>query len=578
MKRASLISRRHLLTAGLMGGAAALLAACSAPVPTPAPPAPKPAEAAKPAEAPKPAEAAKPAEAPKPAALAPGMLRPTDGPAKRGGVLKAAFGVTMSNFDMNQGAGGHVLWQLYNNLVRWSPVDGLSTIVPDLAESWEATTDGKAYTFKLRQGVKYHDGTPFSSADVAATFNRILNPVEGTVSTNKSLFAAIDKIETPDPATVKFTLSKPIPYFLEAMASNGAVIYSKKSIDDNKGDLRKVIAPGTGAFKFKDHKVGERWLFDKNTEYWDKELPYLDGLEFIHAPAWSDRGTAVLTSQADMSWNVSQETWAEGKKRTNDIKVNLFPSTGAYMLYFNGAKKPLDDARVRRAMHLSLSRQDLFVAFQTQEPMEITRYQSHGSPFAMAPADVAKLPGYRPDKTADIAEAKKLLAEAGVAPGTTFELLSANVAPHAELLAPAVQGMLKKIGIETKIRTVERGNLVEELKKGSFEINLNTTGSATIDPITHWLVAHKTGGSSNFSKYSNPELDKLFDQIEIERDEAKRRQMIRQAEDILDKDSPWAIIGWTNHLPMWRANVKGLALDKRKFVEWGRFDVAWLDK
>jgi peptide/nickel transport system substrate-binding protein len=485
----------------------------------------------------------------------------------------------MSNFDLNQGAAGQVLWQLYNNLVRWNPVDGVNSIVPDLAESWEKSADGKSYTFKLRQGVKFHDGTPFSSADVVATFERIKSPPEGSISGSKTLFAVVDKIEAPDASTVKFTLSKPVPYFLEVVAGSSAVIYSKKSIDENKGDLRKVIAPGTGAFKVKENRQGERWLFEKNPDYWDKELPYLDGIEMIHAAAWTDRGTAVLTGQADMSWNVSMETWLEGQKRTQEIKVGRFPSLGAYVLWLNAAKKPLDDGRVRRAINLAISRQDLYVAFQTQEPMKLTRYQPAASPLAMTPDEVGKLPGYRQDKSEDLAQAKKLLQEAGVAAGSPIEIVCANVAPHAELLAPAVKGMLDKLGFQAKIRTVERSILqTDERNKGQFEVMLDTSGYPTLDPIIGWLAAFKTGGSQNFYKYSNPEIDKLLDQLEVETDETKRKQMAKQVEDTLDQDGPWITIGFTDHLPMWRANVKGLSLEKRRFSEWGRFDVAWLDK
>jgi peptide/nickel transport system substrate-binding protein len=506
-------------------------------------------------------------------------MRPTDGTPKRGGVLRAAFGVTTSNFDIIQGGSGSVLWQLYNNLVRFNPIDGLNTIVPDLAESWEKSADGKTFTFKLRQGVKYTDGTVFSSADVVASINRVKNPPEGSISTAKSQFAVVDKVEAPDANTVKFTLTKPVSYFLEIMAKEPAMIFSKKSIDDNKGDFRKVIPPGTGAFKLKEHRVGERWLFDKNPDYFDKELPYLDGLELIHAAAWSDRGTAVLTGQADMSWNVSKETWDEGAKKPNEFKTARPPSTGSYVLWMNCAKKPLDNPKVRQAINLAISRQDLYVAFQTQEQMKLSRYQPVASPLALTPEEVGKLPGYRQDKTEDMATAQGLLKDAGIAPGTPIEILCANVAPHAELLAPAVQQMLNKLGFKASIRTLERALLVEERQvKGNFDIALDTSGLPTLDPTLGWLNYFKTGASGNFYKYSNADVDKWLDQLEIEIDDAKRKALAKQIEDQLDKDGPWVNIGFTDHLPMWSAKVKGLSLDKRKFSEWNRFDTAWLDK
>ena len=141
--------------------------------------------------------------------------------------------------------------------MQWNLGDGLRTIVPDLAEKWEVSSDGLTYTFNLRDGVKFHDGTPFTSADVAATFNRAINPPSGVVIVNRELFSVIDKIETPNPLTAIFKLKEPRSYFLLLLADPASVIYPKKTLDENNGDLRKVIAPGTGAFVFKEHKTGE---------------------------------------------------------------------------------------------------------------------------------------------------------------------------------------------------------------------------------------------------------------------------------------------------------------------------------
>ncbi|HEY3120131.1 MAG TPA: ABC transporter substrate-binding protein, partial [Vicinamibacteria bacterium] len=174
---------------------------------------------------------------------------------KRGGVLKWAGPAEVAHFDVHQGTFRFVLGQMYNNLVRFNPADGLKTIIPDLAESWKISPDGKTYTFRVRDGVKFHDGTPFSSADVVATFSRIIFPPAGMASLYKDQFAAVDKVEAVDRLTVKFTLKEPRPYFLELFTPSSMIIYSKKALDENNQDLRKVIAPGTGAFMFKERKV-----------------------------------------------------------------------------------------------------------------------------------------------------------------------------------------------------------------------------------------------------------------------------------------------------------------------------------
>lgn len=560
------VSRRTFLKlTGVSLSAGALLAACAAPAaPAAAPPAAAPA-----------------AEAGPPASAEGGLLRPGGTP-KRGGTLRTAFGVTTASYDIHQGGSSSVLCHLYNNLVRFNLVDGLQTIVADLATSWEASDDGLTYTFQLRDGVKFHDGAAFSADDVVATFNRIINPPEGIVVPIKNSLSMIASVEAVDPLTVKFTLSSPRAYFLTLLTGPGMVIYSKATLEANKNDLREVqVAPGTGAFKFVEYKTAEKWTLERNPDYWDKELPYLDKIEMIHVPAWSDRGTAVLTDQADLSWNVSFETWTEGEQRPNEVQVKKLANFGAYWVLINTKKEPFGDARVRRAVHLGISRQNMIKAFGTQEQINLTRWIPYGDAYATAPDAIAQLPGYREDKTADLEEAKKLLAEAGYPDGIKDVELLAATGPQAELLATAFQDMLKRnLNIEATIRTIERAQLPEEEKAGNFTLVIDTpaSGSSISDispPANTWW---RTGGASNWGGYSNPDFDKLLDQIDVEIDQAKRQELINQALDLLDQDVPWFLIGYTYHLPMWRSTTQGTGLDLRTFAEWGRFETAWIDK
>jgi ABC-type transport system substrate-binding protein len=308
-------------------------------------------------------------------------------------------------------------------------------------------------------------------------------------------------------------------------------------------------------------------------------LPYIDGIELIHVPAWSDRGTAVLTEQASMSWNVAFETWQEGEQRP-EIGVNKLPGFGAYWVIFNNNKPPFDDPRVRRAVHLAVSKQDLSLAFATQEQISLTSWVPHGDPYARSAAEMAELPGYRADKTADIEEAKRLLTEAGYPDGIQgVEILAASIAPHAELLAPAFQDQLKRtLNIETTIRVTERALLKDEQRNGNFQMVLDTYGHGVSDISPRANLWWRTGGSQNFSGYSNPEFDALLDQIDVELDSAKRAELIAQAQDVLDQDPPWYLIGYTFHLPMWRDYVKGIGLENRVFTEWGRVETVWLDQ
>ena len=199
-------------------------------------------------------------------------------------------------------------------------------------------------------------------------------PPKGIVIPIKDQFKMLDSVEAVDDLTVQMKLNAPRICFLNMLCATNMIIYSKKTLEENNYDLRTIIAPGTGAFKFVQHLPAEKWVFERNCDYWDSELPYIDRLEMLHVPAWSDRGTAVLTDQADMSWNVAFETWTEGQKRSDIVQVNKLANFGAYWVVYNCRKKPLDDPRVRRAIQLGVSKQNLVKAFGTQEQINLTRW------------------------------------------------------------------------------------------------------------------------------------------------------------------------------------------------------------
>jgi ABC-type transport system substrate-binding protein len=242
------------------------------------------------------------------------------------------------------------------------------------------------------------------------------------------------------------------------------------------------------------------------------------------------------------------------------------PSTGSYVLWMKRRRKPLDNPKVRQAGQPG-----------DQPPGPVRRLPDPGAdedlalPAGRQPAGAdagggRKLPGLPAGQDRGHGDRAELLQEAGIAPGTPIEILCANVAPHAELLAPAVQQMLNTLGFKASIRTLERALLVDERQvKGNFDIALDTSGMPTLDPTIGWLTYFKTGASGNFYKYSNADVDKWLDQLEVETDDTKRKALAKQIEDQLDKDGPWVNIGYTDHLPMWSAKVKGMGFEKRKF-------------
>jgi peptide/nickel transport system substrate-binding protein len=594
------ISRRRFLAVGVGLSALSLLTACGqAPPAAPA----KPAES-KPAEAPKPtsapavqtapttapttAPAAKPAES-KPAAAAPagGMLKAPEPNPKRGGTLKIGGFGDPAHFDLDQSPSIVNLWPqspMYDNLIRFNPIDGGRTIIPDLAEKWEAAPDGSSYTFYLRKGVKFHDGSELTADDVIATYKRRQDPPEGVVSIRQELFRPVKSIEAPDPYTVKFVMSEPRGYFLEALATGWSVILSKKALEANKGDLRRVPDyPGTGPYRFKEFTPRDKWALEKNPDYWNKELPYVDRIERISIPEGKDRGTAVLAGQIDFADTVSVDTYREALQRPNEVEARLIPVTWAITVTFNTQRPPFNDARVRRAVHLAVSRQDLAKVFELSDDINVgTRWIQPASPLASNKDDNLKLPGYRADKAEDIAEAKKLMAAAGFENGFKEPLvfLQRGLTGSAiEIYAPAFQDMLKRhLGLESVIKPVETSVYWDQVRVGEYHMTWGAPAGAINDPSDYWGQWFKTNGPQNYAKWSNQKFDDLLAKLDRELDLEKRKALAKEGEALLDEEQPMFMHGWDNVPRIWRKYVKGVNQDVVGSYICVRYDTIWLDK
>lgn len=521
---------------------------------------------------------------PEPVAEVGFVLRAAQANPKRGGVVRTAWGATTRNFDTHQGGSSAVLGQAYNSLIRKNPNDGLNSVIPSLATSWEFDSRGLGWTFSLRDGVKWHDGTDFGAEDVKATFDRIINPPEGLVMTPRSLFEAVTKVEALDRLTVRFTLSEPRSWMFDLFNHHGVGghmnIYSKKSLEENNFDLRKVeIAPGTGAFILKEHLAAERWVWEANPDYWNPELPYVDGVINIHVPSGEDRGTAVITGIADFTWNTGTAAWGEANKRS-DIGAAKLSNFGTIQTLWNANKAPFDDIRVRRALSLSVNRHDFskIYSFASVNP---SRWMSPAGEGAVSFESLIATPGYRIDNTEDIAEANRLMAEAGFPNGEglpVFDLVAASTPSTLETVAPFIADQFSKIGIKVKIRGVERSLVTEELKK-DFDFVMNTSfHSPTVNHTPMWLVMWTTNGSQNLTGYSNPEFDQVVADLNKALTPLDRTELWRKGEDLLDQNPPQIVHGFTDHLPVWQNYVKGINIDKRQFTEWGRFNTVWLDR
>src|SRR5881227_2276931 len=225
---------------------------------------------------------------------------------KRGGVLR--YGITMRppHFDVHQSATANNIGSqgcMFDNLIRRDPRDSGQTIIPDLAHSWEITKDSKTYTFLLRKGVKFHDGGDFTAEDVQATYQRIIFPPQGFSSPRTPLFSTVEAINVRDSHTIEFKLreARPKEFMLGAFASGWNIIVRKKTLEDNNYNLRQVMDyPGTGPFRHKKRVDKEVWVMERNPDYWNEGLPYLEGIEFYHLTPWAPEvGASLLAGKVD---------------------------------------------------------------------------------------------------------------------------------------------------------------------------------------------------------------------------------------------------------------------------------------
>ena len=208
---------------------------------------------------------------------------------------------------------------MFDNLIRRDPRDSGKTIIPDLAHSWQISKDGKTYTFFLRKDVQFHDGAEFTADDVKATYDRICKPPAGISIPRSILFSSVSEINVRDKHTIEFKLSEPRPanFIMSGFASGWNVIVRKKTLEDNQYNLRRVVdIPGTGPFKSKRRVENEVWVMERNANYWNKEVPYLDGIEFYHGVPFSpELGSAVLSGRTDYARIVDPITRARPKRR-----------------------------------------------------------------------------------------------------------------------------------------------------------------------------------------------------------------------------------------------------------------------
>lgn len=437
---------------------------------------------------------------------------------------------------------------LYSNLTRLK-VD--MTVEPDLAESWSANDALTEWTFKLRSGVKFHDGSPLTANDVVQSFKAILDPKNASPARNN--VGPIADVIAADPLTAVFKLSTPYADFPVATAYTVARIIPA-SIATGDFKTLSTTAVGTGPFKLVSYEPDRLIVVERNPDYYDAKRPYLDRVEIQVFPDTSAQTSALLAGDIDIISTVQPTEYLRMKdaQGVNPLRV---PSGQFCNINFGCDTKPFNDARVRRALALTVDRQAM-VDFVTEG-------------FGTPGNDTALNSSYRfyadlPLRQANIAEAKKLLAEAGYPNGFEATLIASDKPSQRTQLAVALREMAKEAGININVQTMPHATYLEQVwKKGSFYVGFYNM-QPTADAI--FKLLYTSDAAWNETRWNNAAFDKVVNEARGITDEAKRKELYAEAQKLMNEEVPSIIPVFFDVLAAKRDWVAGFEVHPRASV------------
>jgi peptide/nickel transport system substrate-binding protein len=475
---------------------------------------------------------------------------------RRGGILLAVIGGEPPSLDPHQEASFvniQLVAPFYSTLLQFDPLN-FSKIIGDVATEWKIAPDGRTYTFKLRPGIRFHDGSTLTATDVKATYDKIINPPAGVRSTRKTAFGAIDHVEAPDPGTVVFRLKFPAAGLFENLASPWNVIYPKKYLDQDPNYFKTHVV-GSGPFKFKSYTHGSTFEGERNPDYFVKDRPYLDGFKFFISTETSVRAAAIRSGRAYIEFRdlPLPEVEAIKKQLGDKVTVQETAVTSSWGISMNNTIKPFSDVRVRKALTLGLDRYTMSKVLYPLNGLKLIGAAVRpGSEWAMSEAELEKFPGFGRDIEKSRTEARRLLAEAGYPNGLKVTLKNRNIKlPYQDFAVYAIQEW-RKIGVEAEHRPVETAAwFADGQNTGNFEMIVSAPVRFMDDPDV-WMNRYTTGDTENWGRFSDPRLDDLFARQTRALDHVERKKLVNEMEKIV-LDNAYYIFGlwWTRNVVHW---------------------------
>lgn len=500
---------------------------------------------------------------------------------RAGGELVFAVGETPPSYDGHREttfAMLHPVAPHYSTLLSFDP-QSYPKIVGDVAESWSVSKDGLTYTFKIRKGIKFHDGSDLTSKDVKATYEKIIFPPQGVASARKASYAVVDKIETPDIFTIVFYLKHPSASFLANLASPWNFIYKGDILAKEPRWYEKNIM-GTGPFTYVEYVAGSHWVGKKNPNYFMKERPYLDGYKAIFVRDTAPRVAAIRSGQALIEFRSFSPAGRDDivKALGDKVVVQESPWICNLAVTINNEKKPFNDPRVRRALSLAIDRWEASKALSQISLMKfVGGLFRPRSQFATPEAELTKLAGFGKNIDAARKEARRLLKEAGVPEGFSFTLKNRNVKEPYEVTGVFVIDQWRQIGLNVTHMPQEGGPYFSDFRQGNFETGIDFNCDFMDEPDLQLLKFLSSDKSPlNYARYNDSVLDGLYEKQSQATNPNERLKFLRQFEKrALDEQAYWFhVLWWQRTIPHW-AKVKGWKITPSHYLNQDLRDV-WL--
>lgn len=433
-----------------------------------------------------------------------------------------------------------ILVNLYEGLTRYKP--GTLEVAPGLAESWEISDDGTEYTFRLRSGVSFHDGTPFNAEAVKFNFDRMLDESHPFHDTGPFplafFFSAVETTEAVDDVTVKFTLSAPYAPFLSNLAYPTGLMVSPAAVAAHGADYGRNPV-GTGPFKFAEWRSNEAVVIERNPDYWGEPA----GTEAVVFRPITDANTRVaemLAGGIDMMVEVPPTSLSEFSGEGFRIVEQAGPHV--WFLILNAKEGPFADKRVRQAANYAINKEAI-----VNDVLEGTAEVAAGPTppaFAWAYNEALDPYPYDPDK------ARELIAEAGAegAELTFYVTEGGSGMLDPVPMGTAIQADLNAVGFDVKIETYEWNTFLGEVNPGlEGKADMAEMAWMTNDPDTLPFLALRTAawpeeGGFNSGYYSNPKVDELLEAARVSTDQEERARLYKEMQDIVQEDAPWVFV------------------------------------